>query len=417
MSFTQRDKKIIRELAQKYSEIANRDEQKNRRQRMLDTNNLKLVRPTVLFDELPWHEMDFDGSLTCQCEDEFAREMEVYFRRNLFKDKYFLCDTIFENFYPIKKIVNSTETGLIISDDILSKDDGNNIVSHIYKDTLPDEEALNKIKMPVFSRGYDEEQRNMAKAQELLGGTIQAVLVGKSIYYAPWDFIPRYRGVDTVFIEMYDRPEFLHKIIQKLTDIEEAKLESFERLGVLDPYLPTIHCTPSYIDGVPSKTNPPDGKYKLKDMWFRSMAQMFSSVSPQMHYEFDLKYSIPLMEKCAYTYYGCCESLDNKMEMLEKIPNLRKVGVSPWVDVDKMAEQLGGKYVYARKPNPANVAIETSEAVVRKETAQVAQACIRNGCPCEFVLKDISTVNRNPKNLIVWAQTVCCTLDEYYGER
>ncbi|NLB36430.1 MAG: hypothetical protein GX824_03900, partial [Clostridiales bacterium] len=44
------------------------------------------------------------------------------------------------------------------------------------------------------------------------------------------------------------------------------------------------------------------------------------------------------------------------------------------------------------------------------------QACIKYGCPCEFVLKDISTVNYNPENLIVWAKTVSQTLDEYYGE-
>jgi hypothetical protein len=104
------------------------------------------------------------------------------------------------------------------------------------------------------------------------------------------------------------------------------------------------------------------------------------------------------------------------MEILRKIPNLRKVGVSPWADVNIMAEQLGGRYVYARKPNPANVAIKTSPEVVRRETAQTAEACIKNGCPCEFVLKDISTVSYNPENLIVWAKTVSNTLDEYYGE-
>lgn len=415
MSLTARDKGIIRELASKYGELASKGEQITRRQRMLDTNNLKIVRPTMLIDEIPWHEMNFDGSLTCLCEDDFARDMELYFRKALFRDKYFPCDTIFENLYPIRKSYSQTDTGLVCNDDIIVKDKGNHIVSHHYNDTLPDEEALAKIRIPEITRNYEEDIINVEKAQELLGGILPVVLRGVSVSYAPWDRIPRYRGVDTVFIEMYDRPEFLHKIIQKLTEIEVVTLDSYERLGLLEPDNPTIHCTPSYIDGVPLERRE-DGKYKLEDMWFRSMAQMFSSVSPQMHYEFDLQYSIPLMERCAYTYYGCCEPLDNKMKILEKIPNLRKIGVSPWADVNKMAEQLGGKYVYARKPNPANVAIKTSPEIVRRETEQTVQACIKYGCPCEFVLKDISTVNYNPENLIVWAKTVSQTLDEYYGE-
>jgi len=415
MPFSARDKRIIRDLASKYMELASREEQKTRRQRMLDTNNLKIVRPTVLIDEIPWHEMNFDSSLTCLCEDSFARDMELYFRKALYMDKYLPCDKIFENLYPICKSFSETDTGLKCNENVIVKDKNNNIVSHHYNDNLPDEEALEKIRIPEITRDYEKDTINIEKAEELLGGILPVVLRGVKIYYAPWDWIPRFRGVDTVFIEMYDRPEFLHKIIKKLTEIETATLEGYERLGLLEPDHPTIHCTPSYIDGVPQQRRA-DGKYKLSDMWFRSAAQIFSSVSPQMHYEFDLQYSIPLMSRCAYTYYGCCEPLDNKMEILRKIPNLRKVGVSPWADVNIMAEQLGGRYVYARKPNPANVAIKTSPEVVRRETAQTAEACIKNGCPCEFVLKDISTVSYNPENLIIWAKTVSDTLDEFYGE-
>ena len=133
-----------------------------------------------------------------------------------------------------------------------------------------------------------------------------------------------------------------------------------------------------------------------------------------MHWEFDLQYSLPLMEKCAYTYYGCCEALDNKIDMLKRIPNLRKIGVSPWANVEKCAEQTGKDYVLARKPNPAYVAIKTDPEVVRKETAQTVEAALKYGCPCEFVLKDISTVGFNPQNLIIWAKTVSEILDEYY---
>ena len=81
-----------------------------------------------------------------------------------------------------------------------------------------------------------------------------------------------------------------------------------------------------------------------------------------------------------------------------------------------MAEYIGNKYVYARKPNPANVAISTDADVIRKETERSVKLSIKYGCPLELVLKDISTVSHKPENLIVWADTVADVLDKYYGE-
>ena len=146
------------------------------------------------------------------------------------------------------------------------------------------------------------------------------------------------------------------------------------------------------------------------------MAQMFSTVSPAMHDEFDIQYSIPLASRCAYTYYGCCEPLDDRIDKLKQYPNLRKVGCSPWANVERCAEQLGGDYVLSRKPNPANVAISTDPDQIRAEISETARLCLKYGCPCDITLKDISTVSYKPQNLIVWAETASAVLDEYYGE-
>ena len=143
---------------------------------------------------------------------------------------------------------------------------------------------------------------------------------------------------------------------------------------------------------------------------------MFSTVSPDMFREFELDYINPLAERFAYTYYGCCEPLDDRISMLKSISNLRKLGVSPWANVEKCAEQIGKDYVFSRKPNPANVAIATDRDVIRRETEETVRACIKYGCPCEFVLKDISTVSSKPQNLIAWAETVSEVLDKYYGK-
>ena len=145
------------------------------------------------------------------------------------------------------------------------------------------------------------------------------------------------------------------------------------------------------------------------------MAQMFSTVSPAAHEEFDIQYSVPLASRCAFTYYGCCEPLSDRIDRLKLYPNLRKVGVSPWADVEKSAEALGGNYVLSRKPNPASVAFSTDRDLVRKEIKETVDLCVKYGCPCDITLKDISTVGYKPENLDIWAETASQVLDEVYG--
>ena len=70
--------------------------------------------------------------------------------------------------------------------------------------------------------------------------------------------------------------------------------------------------------------------------------------------------------------------------------------------------------MYARKPNPALVAGTLEPDVVQREIAETIEVCLENKCPYEFVLKDISTVSGNPKNLIGWAKVVTETIDRYY---
>jgi hypothetical protein len=149
-------------------------------------------------------------------------------------------------------------------------------------------------------------------------------------------------------------------------------------------------------------------------VWFRGMAQIFAMASPGMQDEFDLQYMRPLMDKCGLSYYGCCEPLDKFIPYLKKVPNMRKIGVSPWADVRSSVEQIGGNYVAARKPNPAHVAGVFDPNRVKKEITETIEACLENKCPYEFVLKDISTVTYRPQNLLDWTRTVTETIDSYY---
>jgi hypothetical protein len=138
-------------------------------------------------------------------------------------------------------------------------------------------------------------------------------------------------------------------------------------------------------------------------MWGCATAQIFGSVSPKMHWEFALKHELRWLERWGLTYYGCCEPLDVKAGILRRIPNLRKVSVSPWANIERAVRELGDRYVLSRKPNPAWLAEDTwRPQLAAADLADFLQRA--RGCNIEVILKDISTVRYQPQRLWEWEQ-------------
>ncbi len=115
-------------------------------------------------------------------------------------------------------------------------------------------------------------------------------------------------------------------------------------------------------------------------------------------------YEKQVLKLFGLTGYGCCEALHNKIPMLKKhIPNLRKVSVTPWADVDVAAENIADTLVYNRKPNPAIFAADRFDL-------EAARADFRDflqrtrGCIVEVCIKDLSTVRNQPQRLFDWAK-------------
>jgi hypothetical protein len=279
---------------------------------------------------------------------------------------------------------------------------------YAYADAMEDESCLDMINPMVITAQPEKDEADMEYYTDLFGDSMPVRLAGVDFPYVPfWDGLAMVRGVQAIYEDMYDRPEYLHAIMQKTVARTIAEWDFIEANMHVDPHIVNLCSTPAAISGLAE-----DG---LKATWCRGMAQCFSSVSPAMFKEFELDYFKPFAERFAYTYYGCCEPLDDRIELLKSISNLRKVGVSPWANVEKCAEQIRGDYVFARKPNPSHVAHATDPDVIRREAIESVKACQKYGCPMDYVLKDISTVSGKPENLIIWAQTVSDVMDEYYG--
>lgn len=398
-----REETLLRTLAWEYACAAHNE--KNMQARTLHTavNDLKMIRPVVLIEEIPFHELNFDGSLTLLCEDPDLRGAEDWFRRQLFKWKHFPADMILPPYFPVPKIVHSTGIGIEVEEHTIATEVENNIISHEYFDQLAESEDLEKLTPPVISYDKEETMRRYEKLANVFGDILPVRVVGHSSYITMWDEIARYRGVTPLLMDLIERPEHSHAIVSKLAEFEKSKAAQMEALGLFEIQPLEIHCTSALTSDLPGEYD--GGIVKRSQVWGRGMAQIFGSVSKDMHEEFDIDYMKEIMEPFGLVYYGCCEPLDKKVDIVEKIPHLRKISITPWADVDNAAEVIGKRYVIANKPNPALVATATlDEDAVRQTIKRTFDACKRNGCSVDIVLKDISTVSHNEQNLIRFEQ-------------
>lgn len=399
------DRLTLRRLAGEYFILSQQERFIENRKLHRAVNDLKPIRPVVLIDELPWAEMNNEGEMTLRCEDPILRGVEWHLRATLYKARHLPADMIVVPYVPIHKVARFQGIGIAVDERTLAIAGRDTIHAHEYHDQLSTEADLDKIHYDVVTYDREETLRRFERVADAIGDILPVRLKGRE--YASlgtWDLIATLRGVDNLLIDLVDRPEFTHRMVRRLHDVKWDTMRQIEALGLLDNDPSSLHCTPILSSDLPGPGF--DGEHvKLKHVWGRAVAQIFASVSGPMHEEFDIDYIKEPMSQCGLVYYGCCEPLDKKMEFVKKIPNLRKISITPWADVNVAAEEIGRDYVLAAKPNPATVAVDRLDPdVVRREITTIFEACKRNGCPCDLVLKDISTCNGRPENIFEWEQ-------------
>jgi hypothetical protein len=399
-----KDQAILRKLGTRLAEIAALPVQAEKRNLWIEHNGLRDTRPLVTIDQLPWHEIGKSEEMQLLCEDAFLRSVELTIRKLLYRWNHFPVDMVVENRIDIPVSVRGLKYGMDIVEDIIDAGDGNDIVSHKYHDELADEVALAKMQNDKIWVDRDLDQKRLDICNDIFNGIIPVRLKGVEIHNGVWDRIAQMRPADKILWDIIDKPDFTKEIVKKFVDITMNTIDQCEQLGILDADMQYVHCTGAYTDELPSKDFNAE-KPMSKDVWVFGMAQIFSTVSPQMHDEFEIDLVMPLYDRFGMTYYGCCEPLENVIPYVKKIKNVRKISCSPWANTEKSAELLGKDYVFSCKPNPAFIALgQLDDVSAKKQMVDVINACKKTGTQAEMILKDVSTVSGKLSILDEWAK-------------
>ena len=401
---TRQEKEVLRQLGARIAEIALLPIHKEKARLWQKMNDLEQERPMVWINEIPWHEMNVNDELTLRTQHPWARELEQKLRREIYQWEHMPCDMVINDYLDCPIVYHTTDFGIVEDVETKFTDNENDIYSRHFRIQISEPEDVEKIQLPVIT--YMEKATNYAfdAMKDIFEGIIPVKMQGQThIWYTPWDFLIRWWGIEEAMLDLCMRPDMVHAAYERMVDAWMYELDQFESKNLL-----SLDCNNTrigsggygYTDCLPgNKFN--EEYIRPYNMWGCSNAQIFSSVSPEMHWEFAIEHDLRWLERFGLTYYGCCEPLDKKAEILSRIPNLRKVSVSPWVNIKNAVDGLGDKYVLSRKPSPAIFISWDAEEAKRQLTEFHDIAGEYN---IEYIMKDISTVKYKPQRLWEWAE-------------
>jgi hypothetical protein len=418
ITLSAKDVDVLRRLAGELAAIAVLPIHQERARLWQALNDLESQRPMVWINEIPWHEMDVDGELTLVAEHPWARDQERELRRTLYQWRHMPGDMIVNPYLACPLAIHSTDFGIIETVDVARTDAASDVVSRHFKIQIRDFADLEKIRMPVVTHNEAATHFRHEAMCRVYDGILPVRKMGQThIWYTPWDYLIRWWGIEEAMIDLVERPELVHAGVERMVDAWMVELDRFEAMNLL-----ALDCDNTRIGSGGygfTKCLPGDdldpGHVRPHNMWGCSNAQIFSEVSPQMHWDFALQHDLRWLRRWGLTYYGCCEPLDRKIGLLRRIPNLRKISVSPWCKTDSVVEQIGRDYVMSRKPNPAILA-EPQWNLDRARQDLVAFLDQARGCHVELIMKDISTVRYEPARLWEWARMAVEVAQSYASQ-
>ncbi len=417
---------VLRELAKKYLEICNKDIMDKRRELWRKHNNLEETRVPILCS---WHwlsnvekyEMFVND---CVNKDPILMEVERFLRNMIYHDKV-NDDYVFEPWVTVPAVqppwdyvvssVKSTESWCWEKEKKEKNEkfetSASNPESFVAKPSIKTIDDIYQ-NLKVFPHIVDEDktQKRYDKVFDIIGDIIGVSMDRRPMLLWTWGgsdistSLGSFLGLENQYLYMIENQDLVHELAKFMMEGVLKVFDQAEKAGDWHPNeSQNTNMGISYCDGFPDPVC--NGRnYKMKDLWLFSQAQEFTGVSPKMQEEFAIQYQRPIMEKFGLVSYGCCEDQSNKVEILKKIPNLRRIGQGPYGNIEKTAEQTGKDYILSWKPKPSMVGPQFDLEYIRDELESGYKQAKSKDAVLDIMLKDIGTVEKEKERLIEWTR-------------
>jgi len=394
------EREILKKLACKVAELANKPEMEVKRTLWLRHNKLQTLQPVVFCDpENGWNEIITDAQI--QCQSKLACRWEMNLRKEIFWGEEMGDDRPVEPFFNVPYTVSADDWGLEI---VRHKVDQQGSFS--WDAPIRDyEKDLKKLHPLTFEIDWATTNRCLDMAREIFDGILTVKL--KGCWW--WSMGVTYpaillRGMENVFMDFMMFPDEIKAMMSIISQGFMNKLDYLEQNNLLSLNNDGTYVGSGgygYIDSLPQ----PDfkGNVRCCDMWGFTESQETVGVGSDMYEEFIFPYEKPIMDRFGLTCYGCCEPLNSRWHIVKQHHNLRRVSCSAWADYELMAEYLSNNYIASVKPSPADLAIpDINKDAIRKKIHDILNTM--KGCVIEFIMKDNHTIANRPENVVAWTK-------------
>lgn len=405
------DREVLRDLAARYMEACRRETQAERRALWRRHNSLKPTRPLIYARAFAWGELPESH---CRIADPFLREYENRLRWYLYWDSLD-DDSIFPPWLEVTAVhVTPPEGAWGLPERWITGADPRG--SRAMDPPMRDPEDVARLVAPRHVIDEAETERRVARLHEMLGD-ILPVVVDRAPLYRSWHGdistdLARLRGLDQIMFDMMERPDWLHGLLSFMRDGILRAHEEAERAGDWS-LLSHDNQAMTYAEELPDPA--PDGPPVTRDrLWYFCASQETTLVGPAMFDEFMFRYQMDVMAPFGLVSYGCCEDLTLKIDTIRKLPNLRRIAVSPMADVASCAEQIGADYVLSYRPSPSDmVGYGYDPDRIRRLLRRDLERC--RECHVDITLKDVETVQSDPRRVPEWVRITRQVVDELWG--
>jgi len=412
ISISHRDIKNLREMAKWQIEAANNPDMEEKRKLWYKHNDLNRERPMVLAETMG---LDISGELfkkyPLKCEGQFAQQIEMMvFRLKNMPYQIAKDDSVIDPYLCIPWMIDLGNYGVDIREEHTVNSQGGTSIAIHYDNPIKDLRLdFEKLKHRRFSVNRESTLVQKDLLENILGDILPVRI--RSPIWPSWTMgmtceAIKLVGMENLMLSMHDKPDAVHMLMEFLRDdfITFAEWMEKERLLTLNNESEYIGSGGrGFTSDLPQKDYKECDAVRLKDLWVLLESQETIGISPDMFYEFIFPYQQDLAKKFGLVYYGCCESLDKRWHIIKNINNLRSVSISPWCDQKFMAEALGKKYVFSRKPNPALISKECfNEDMIRDDLRYTLKTA--HNCNLEIIMKDVHILYDQPWRLERWVQ-------------
>ncbi len=360
------DRQVLRKLAERVAAIATGPKMADTRRLWTRHNRLERGRPLFFCDpENGWNEIITEAQM--QCRGKLARRWEMDLRKDIFSGEVLSDDKPVEPYFDVPYTAAPDDWGLVPTYHKTSASG-----SYVWEGALKDYAAdLKKLHSPRVQIDWETTNGCLEIAKDVFGDLLTVRLKGPWWWSLGLTYLAAtFRGLQQMLCDFLENPDGLKELLSIISRGQLDKLDYLEANHLLG-----LNNDGSYVGsggyGFSDQLPQPDMTDRVRpcDLWGFTESQETVHVSPKMYAEFIFPYEKPIMDRFGLTCYGCCEPLHGRWETVKRHHRLRRVSCSAWVNVEKMAEALGDKYIFSFKPNPAALAVPELNAEVNPQRA------------------------------------------------